>query len=165
MVWCFASPLSQVFLFHRTMSNEGVILNAIEERIDSLNGAIGRMSALLDSMLPRSTSPDIMGNITTGRYERHTGWPASVDGDGFEREEMMSDVSEDDTVEYMNEYDFGDIDEDTDDITFVPPWCVPYGYDRQLGLEITPPAQEPRTEPPPIYRPRYLDDEPGYYWN
>lgn len=147
------------------MSHEGVILDAIEERIHSLDDAIGRMSAFLDSMLPHPDSPGDMGSINIGRYERHTGWPASVDGDGFEREEMMSDISDDDTVEYHNEYDFGDIDEYTDDITFVPPWCVPYGYDRQQEVDTTPPAHEPPTEPPPLYRPRYLDDYSGFYWS
>jgi len=161
MVWCLCLPILFTGVLVYTIMSAENTLNHFEERIASLDVAIGRMSSLLDSMLPYPTDTGDMGTITTGRYERPSGWPASVDGDGFEREDVMSDISDDDTIEYYNEYDFGDIDEDTDDITFVPPWCVPYGYDRQLELETTPPAHQPSTEPPPLYRPRYLDDD---YW-
>lgn len=108
-----------------------------ETRIASLDVAINRMSSLLDSMLPyppRSQSED-----TTE----------------FEREEIMSDLSDDETVVYYNQYDFGDVDEETDDQTFVPPWEKPY-YDTD-DVFVTPPAIQQPAEPPRLYRPNYLD--------
>ena len=125
-------------------------LNEFEYRISNLDVAIGRMSAILDSMLPpRSQTPDHV----TFRSPSYTGWPDVDSSNDFEREDVMSDISEEETVVYYNQYDFGDIDEDTDDITFVPPWEKPYLFDSF----VTPPANQQSTDPPPLYRPSYLD--------
>lgn len=122
-------------------------IDEFETRISSLDVAINRMSSLLDSMLPQQSSTE------TRHLSGYPGWPEEYDSDGFEHEDVMSDISDDETVVYYNQYDFGDVDEETDDHTFVPPWEKPYSSDSL----ITPPATQQSTDPPPLYRPSYLD--------
>jgi len=122
------------------------------QRIGNLDVAIGRMSALLDSMLPTSPHRTQTPVNETRYFSGYPGWPEEDSGDEFEHEDVMSDLSDDETVVYYNQYDFGDIDEDTDDITFVAPWEKPYTFD----MLVTPPPIQQAADPPALYRPSYL---------
>jgi hypothetical protein len=110
-------------------------LDLITERIRSLDETISRTSALLDSMVPRTETPI---------YDQFT-----MD-EGFECEELMSDVSDDETIPYLNDFDDGEIDEFADDETVVPEWQDPFW---------TPPfVREPPTTFT-LYRPSYFDHD------
>lgn len=124
-------------------------IGEFETRISSLDVAINRMSSLLDSMLPQPPVTE----TETRHLSGYSGWPEEYDSDGFEHEDVMSDISDEETVVYYNQYDFGDVDEETDDITFVPPWEKPYTFDSH----VTPPPIQQSSDPPPLYRPSYLD--------
>lgn len=114
-------------------------LDSIEERMRALDEQITRTSALLDSFVPRTQSPI---------YDQYMDF---YNDDEFECEEIMSDLSDDETVPYLNEYDDGDVDESDDDETIVPDWTDPF---------FTPPFRlQSQTTTLGVYRPSYLDDD------
>ena len=113
-------------------------LDLITERMRSLDEQINRTNALLESFVPRSDTPI---------YDQYMDFY----DDEFECEEIMSDISSDDTIPYLNDFDDGDIDESDDDETVVPDWQDPF---------YTPPFRlNTQSTEFGIYRPSYLDDD------
>ena len=116
-------------------------LDSIAERMRVLDEQISRTSVLLESFTARSETPF---------YDHYLDFDDASYGE-YEREEIMSDVSNDDTIPYLNDYDDGDVDEFDDDQTIVPNWQDPF---------YTPPFRlNTQSTEFGVYRPSYLDDD------
>jgi hypothetical protein len=91
-------------------------LDSIAERMRMLDEQISRTSVLLETFTSRSDTPF---------YDHYMDFD-DASYDEYEREEIMSDVSNDDTIPYLNEFDDGEIDEFDDDETIVPDYQDPF---------------------------------------